>query len=721
MKDRPLPSTDLGVIMIRSLGLALAFLILAPSSDGQDRKKRPYRLPSTDLKKRIIWGSEFVVSDDLGLAFGGQDQEAEDGRPHTRVHEGGKWRSIHGKLHAGNPLKDPKRRCLELSKKVASHASSSRSMYLSDVLNHRSALSALSSTRQVLRELWTKELHKLESDLASLQAEVTASAARLEIYEARQAKVAAERIRAATEAVKAFAARPEDRVHPSGARRMTAAGIELEKAAEALGAEPPARALSQVIYEPRTRLFLVFGGDHLDYLTNDTWLFNPARKKWMQAHPQGAPPPRANHTLIAPGDGTIVLKGGYTYASNTDYVGGQYLDHDDGEWAYDVRTNTWAGKGNLAPADSRTYRTGPFHPDFYLGAPAPDWEEVADKLASLPANTWVPMNPPRLPRLNRDWGTAVLDGNSRLILRWSGGHSAHGGTDVLHYHLYTNRWELRYPVEFPLGQLYSNTSYPAGYNFNLRPWVTGHTYQSYGVDPKSQKLVFTGQRRYSYLYDPLVGNWVSRAPKPAGMDYGSCFYTLTLTSTRRGLMCWTKNGKVYRYVPETSVWSPLELRGDKLPGAVVDNSTAVYDSKRDRLVFARKLYGRKHVYDGELYALDFETKTVSKLSPDGRKGAAAIPYLCQIRYDEKHDLMLVGGLLPPGDDGFRRTPAYDGEKNRWVSLKITGDDPNGKKGRNVSLGLMYDVVRKLFWAVDTQSRVYVLRLDPASADVRPLQ
>jgi hypothetical protein len=54
-------------------------------------------------------------------------------------------------------------------------------------------------------------------------------------------------------------------------------------------------------------------------------------------------------------------------------------------------------------------------------------------------------------------------------------------------------------------------------------------------------------------------------------------------------------------------------------------------------------------------------------------------------------------------------------------LKITGDDPNGKDGRNVSLGLMYDAKRKLFWAVDAASKVYVLRLEPSSADLHALE
>jgi hypothetical protein len=82
---------------------------------------------------------------------------------------------------------------------------------------------------------------------------------------------------------------------------------------------------------------------------------------------------------------------------------------------------------------------------------------------------------------------------------------------------------------------------------------------------------------------------------------------------------------------------------------------------------------------------------------------------------------MVGGTLPPGEDGLRRTPAYDPAANRWVSLRIGGEDPSGPKGRNVSLGLMYDAKRKLLWAVDTRSEVFVLRLDPATADQRPMQ
>ena len=134
-----------------------------------------------------------------------------------------------------------------------------------------------------------------------------------------------------------------------------------------------------------------------------------------------------------------------------------------------------------------------------------------------------------------------------------------------------------------------------------------------------------------------------------------------------------------------------------------------------------KGYGEKSKYNGVIHAFDMETGKVGKLTPRGTAGAEAIPYLCQIRYDVENDLLLVGATLPPDNSGFRRTPAYDCAGDRWVSLKIGGTDPSGKAGRNVSLGLMYDARRKQFWAVDTKSKVYALRLDPRTADLRPLE
>ena len=138
-----------------------------------------------------------------------------------------------------------------------------------------------------------------------------------------------------------------------------------EQATGYLAAEPPACGVSPLVYEPQSGLFVLFGGDHLDYLTNDLWVFDRQKMQWQHRPLERAPAPW-NHKLTANGDGTLTLSGGYTYYSNTDYLGGQYLDHQDGPWSYDVAKNEWHGQGTLCPDETRVYRTGPFHPDFYF-------------------------------------------------------------------------------------------------------------------------------------------------------------------------------------------------------------------------------------------------------------------------------------------------------------------------------------------------------------------
>jgi hypothetical protein len=600
-------------------------------------KPKPYRLPAVDIKQRIIWDAKCEEPKGSGLAFGGQDQQGDDGRAGTRILLDGKWQDLN----------------VEIPKKQA-------------------------------------ELEQL------------IGVGREKVTLARRALLS-------------------DKGNSNDIKPNADALQKLERELDLQYVSPPLRALSAIAYDPKTELYVMFGGDHLDYLMNDTWIFNMKTKRWSQQMPASAPSARANHKLIANGDGTITLKGGYTYSNNTDYMGGPYIDIGDGDWTYDVLKNEWKGEGKSAPPCTRVYRSGPFHPSYFVQDPKPDAKAFAKWLDDLPMNDWKKTNPPHLPQMNRDWGTAVFDPDHDLILRWSGGHCAHSGSDVLHFHLATNRWELPFPVELPLGQTYTNTEYPDGFNFNKRPWITGHTYQTYAYDTKSSQLIFTGRPRHIYFYDPAKGDWTgTRNLKPKGMSYDSCFYTLTLAPTPHGLVCWTAEGKLFYNEQLTLGWTELKISDEKLPGAVVDNSTLAYDSKRDRLLFFRKGYGEKNTYDGEIHELDWKTLKVRKLSPEGMKEAVSIPYLCQIRYDPVNDLMLVGATLPPDADMFRRTPAYDCANNRWVAMKITGDDPSGKTGRNVSLGLMYDAKRKLWWAVDTRSQVYVMRLEPKTADVQAL-
>ncbi len=695
-----------------SIILVAAIAAQRPAS-AAEAKPKPYRLPGVNLHEPIIWGASAEGPDGAGLAFGGQDQSAEDGRAGTRILEGGKWTPIGSDLRKANKLQGYHDLCVKAAIDQAKLLAQARSAWFQGFPAERREAAARNQLLPAQSQI-AKDVSSLE---AGLKGETLngGDAVRRDRSVLRLVAVA----RQSADVEKSLG---ED-LNAESMHAMWEIQRALEQAAEPLDAEPPARTLSPIVFDRKTGLYILFGGDHCDYVTSDTWAFDPNSRAWTCRQPPTAPPPRANHALTAAGDGTVKLSGGYQYANNTDYMGGQYINRADGEFTYDIAADRWSSSAPdaLAEADTRQYRTGAFHPDFFLKDPVPDAQAFQQRLGNLPANTWVAIKPPQLPQVNRDWGTAVLDVDRDQILRFSGGHCAHGGSDVLHFHLATGRWELPFPVEFPLGQTYSNTEYPDGYNLNRRPWITGHSYQSYAYEPLIKQMIFTGRRTHSYFYDPDRADWSSRAPKPKGMDHGDCFYDLTLCPTPAGIACWTKDGAIFRFDASKREWLRLKVTGAKLPGSRVDNSTMTYDSKRDRLLMVRKEYGDTHPFDGIVHALDMKTLEASRIEPANAPAAASISYLCQLRYDPDHDLVLAGCTLPADESGVRRTPAFDPAAGRWISLKITGDDPSGVKGRNVSLGLMHDNKRHLFWAVDAKSQVFVLRLDPNAAGARDMR
>lgn len=715
-----------GVLWI-GVGVLLCGSVVAQESP----KRRTIRLQSVPMKQQVLWGAELREPDGRGLAFGGQDQQADDGSPHTRVLVDGQWQAIHEKLREQNPLQPFHATAVELRTATKNDLARARHLFFE----------GRPTTEQA-----TTIRGDIMPRVVGLFAKIKTLAAKLPVdhadkYIAGQAKFARAHLEKGANTLPQF----DEQITADGLGLWLAAQQQLEFAAEALDAEPPARAMqcgvphkesrsqsppaNTLVYDAKTKLYLLFGGDHLDYLTNDTWVFDAAKQQWRQQHPAGAPPPRANHKLAAAGDGTVRMTGGYVYTSNTDYVGDQYMDIADGDWVYDIAKNEWrAAEGNateLVAADSRVYRTGPFHPSYFMEGETPDAAKFQAWLKTIPTNEWVPVNPEKRPELNRDWGVARIDPDRDVMLRWSGGHSAHGGTDVPHFHFASGRWELPIAVEFPLGQLYDNTEYPRGFNFNLRPWVTGHTYQNYDYDPPSKTMVFTGQQRDFFVYDPAIGDWIGKAAKPEAMQYGDCFYTLTLAATPQGAMCWDQNGLVHRYDHQQRAWTEVKLSGDALVGAYVDSSTLVYDSRRDRLL-ALNTDGYLKPFNGYVWAIDLKSSAVEKLKPAGQAAGRRIAGVAKACYDPENDLLLLGTHLT-GSSGHSPTPAYDCAKGRWVLLdlayKVDKDDSYTRRRfpNEVSDALMFDARRKLIWGCDTRGQVYVLRLDAATANMRPLE
>lgn len=677
----------------------------ALSAAAERRTYLPQRLyPKTE---RRAWAAAAEAPDGTALAFGGLHQERSDPRGHTCFRNGGVWTSLYAELVANNPLQRFHARIWALRDQVKNATAKARYAFFQA---HPADQQAAALAREVA------PVHgRIAIEASAIADGLRARAPDLDRYERDQAIRAAGKLTAIAEQAHKLLPQSRSQASPSLVAAMGDIRIALEKAAEMVDAEPPPRALSPIAFDASTGLFVLFGGDHFDYLTNDIWVFDPALRKWMQRHPPDAPPPRANHVLIATGDGRVTVRGGYGYTSAPEYSG-QYRSISDGEFVYDVAANRWSGNSAaaLATADARTYRTGAHLPAHFLQGAPPDRASVSAKLDALAPNRWLKLDPPLRPVPNRDWGLVVLDAEHDIILRWAGGHSAHGGSDVVHYHLATNRWELPFPLEFPLGQSGEGDGwYLAGVNFNGRPWMPVHTYAAYAYDSAARRLVFADSFRDYYLYDPDVADWVGSGPRHHGMT-SNTVYTQALVETAHGVVCWTKEGRLFRFDAKAGAWEEMRISGH-IPGAVVDNSAIAYDSKRDRIVMIRRAGGTP-AFDGRIYTVDLKTMQAKALSPGGMERAANFPAVVRLSYDPDRDLMLVGTTLPPDAAGVQRTPAYDPAGNRWVTLRLAGDQP----ATGHSMGLVYDKKRKLHWASDRRGQIWVLRLVPAAAGMEAL-
>ena len=130
---------------------------------------------------------------------------------------------------------------------------------------------------------------------------------------------------------------------------------KIEDAAEAQYPVPCSRRNSPLAFDEKNRLFVLFGGDHEDYLMNDTWVLDLEKKAWRRAKPDKAPSPRAGHALVAlPKSGRIALYEGYLQSSNTDYSSVPYAPLATRQlWLFDAKTDRWdlAGSWPLPAKD----------------------------------------------------------------------------------------------------------------------------------------------------------------------------------------------------------------------------------------------------------------------------------------------------------------------------------------------------------------------------------
>jgi hypothetical protein len=78
--------------------------------------------------------------------------------------------------------------------------------------------------------------------------------------------------------------------------------------------------MSPLVFDPVSKKILLFGGDGLDQLRADTWLYDPETRTWEERRPAIGPAPRFGHALLfLPRSKKLLLIGGNGYTSSTSY------------------------------------------------------------------------------------------------------------------------------------------------------------------------------------------------------------------------------------------------------------------------------------------------------------------------------------------------------------------------------------------------------------------
>ncbi|MCX7590854.1 MAG: hypothetical protein N2255_04415, partial [Kiritimatiellae bacterium] len=333
---------------------------------------------------------------------------------------------------------------------------------------------------------------------------------------------------------------------------------------------------------------------------------------------------------------------------------------------------------------------------------------------------WVQRDPETCknrPEDNRAWGTTAYDPDHDQLLQWGGGHVAYVGNSVLHYSLKANRFYIGHRPEQGLVYAHGQGGMKISTSYRNRAFMTGHAYHSYAYDTVSGKLVVCGQSLAEntvkaslyFCYDPAATEWF---PNPIRASFQAHYGFDRLCPTPHGVVAWA-SGKLWKVNWAKLEWEELPLSGVKLPAPSHEGHGLAYDSKRERLLLFSQA-GR-----GEVEEYDLKKGEALFLSPSGKEVSLLGDVRCrELVYLPEWDAVLIASRVPDGEAKWR-WPVYDCEKNEWMAVLFSGEEPI-EKDYNVSLGLVYDLRRKLVWAMDAYAKVWALRVDLKAADIRPV-
>ena len=95
---------------------------------------------------------------------------------------------------------------------------------------------------------------------------------------------------------------------------------------------PTPRMVHYMAFEPGTNRLVLFGGflAPYDQATNETWIYDIASNRWLQAFPRHSPGPRAWHAMSRTNGPVVLFGGGPNAAGVTNET-----------FLYDSRANEW--------------------------------------------------------------------------------------------------------------------------------------------------------------------------------------------------------------------------------------------------------------------------------------------------------------------------------------------------------------------------------------------
>jgi hypothetical protein len=585
-------------------------------------------------------------------------------------------------------------------------------------------------------------------DLAKAIAKLgdSAGSAHLNENERMAGKIGSLHCAAASASFSALAEELAAPITPATIAKLRGAREMLMHLVDAFSAEPPGRARSQIAYDSVHKKIVMFGGDALDRVLSDTWLYDCQPRTWEQKFPQVCPMPRAGHILAAlPKSKEIVMAGGYSREPLPQEI-----------WTYDIDQNQWKMLLNmpLGKPDSEGYsfshnaprttrrltQTGAVNEDDVLvcvtsaeptlitwackidpektievpkgqsgsaglytwNAISPQtWEALArpDKARAekfytdLPPNQWTALTFPKYaPGAANRWGTTAYDTDRHQFLFWGGGHATSKENDVAHFSVLGSCWTIGYHPDDPIETVYA--SQPTPLSFSNRPQLPVHAYNTTAGE------MFYFDRAYNLQ----AREW---EPTPLPDLLHQDVMHAQLRSTPKGAVAFSSKG-LFRFDASQSKWIKLPWTGPKPESIWCDGEGYCYDSKRDCLWFGMKK---------EIYRYDLASGKAERVTFQKPKALGEFTFWGEQVYLPDADLILLMKLFKRLD-GQQSNVAFDPQTGKflWLDLKFVKD------GTEVELkdspfswsdALAYDPELKLVLLNNSSAfKVWAMKFDP---------